>query len=45
MNMAGVFERFPFLESETLLIRKTMEDDLEAYGIRNHPSVHSSVSL
>lgn len=44
MNMAELFERFPFLESETLLIRKMTEDDLEAYGIRKHPSVHSSVS-
>ena len=45
MNMTELFKRFPFLESETLLIRKMAEDDLEAYGIRNHPSVHSSVSL
>ena len=27
------------------LFERFMEDDLEAYGIRNHPSVHSYISL
>lgn len=44
MNMAELFERFPFLESEMLLFRKMTEEALEAYGIRTLPSVHSSVS-